>query len=155
MNEFPRLAAKAFQLLGLACLLAFSISSAYSEPEAPPAAEHKPVVVSVPDLDGNLHPMTGRDAILYCVMVNDTTHLGQLLAEGHDIKRPFGDQGLTFLHLAAQHGFIASGELLIRHGADLNARNADGLTPLDLAIGSDHMEMAVMLRARATVINGK
>jgi ankyrin repeat protein len=37
-------------------------------------------------------------------------------------------------------------ELLITNGADVNAKDADGFTPLDTAINSQHTEIADLLR---------
>jgi hypothetical protein len=41
----------------------------------------------------------------------------------------------TALHGAASHGFDAFVEFLANNGADLQAKDADGRTPLDLARG--------------------
>lgn len=41
--------------------------------------------------------------------------------------------GDTPLHLAVLHGRVEVAESLIRAGADVNARNAEGKTPFDLA----------------------
>jgi ankyrin repeat protein len=41
----------------------------------------------------------------------------------------------TALHLAAQHGFTAFVEFLAKNGADLNAKDANGRTALDVARG--------------------
>jgi hypothetical protein len=41
----------------------------------------------------------------------------------------------TALHGAASHGFDAFVEFLAKNGADLQAKDADGRTPLDLARG--------------------
>jgi len=41
----------------------------------------------------------------------------------------------TALHIAAQHGFTAFVEFLAKNGADLNAKDANGRTALDLAKG--------------------
>lgn len=112
-------------------------------------ADRKAVVVQVPGKDGTLNPMTGRDAILYCAIVNDTDRLRLLLAEGHDIKSAIGDQGLTLLHHAAFQGHLKVAELLLQSGADINARNAMGRTALDIATANGQTEMAKMLRGYA------
>jgi hypothetical protein len=39
------------------------------------------------------------------------------------------------LHWAALKGYVDAVELLVKHGADVNARNGDGDTPLHLAAG--------------------
>jgi ankyrin repeat protein len=49
----------------------------------------------------------------------------------------------TPLHLAA---IKETAELLIAKGTDVNAKIDDGYTPLDYAEGSDHLEIAELLR---------
>jgi len=49
---------------------------------------------------------------------------------------PHGDSyggGATPLHLAAMSGYKELAEILLAHGADINARNSSGKTPLQLA----------------------
>jgi hypothetical protein len=41
--------------------------------------------------------------------------------------------GVTPLHLAAQHGMVPTMELLLEHGANINAADAEGRTALDRA----------------------
>jgi len=57
-----------------------------------------------------------------------------LLDAGADVNatRPTGE---TALHLAAQAGNVAMIQLLAEHGAKLDAKTMDGLTPLDFAEG--------------------
>jgi hypothetical protein len=42
----------------------------------------------------------------------------------------------TALHGAAEHGFDKIIEFLVKNGADLNARDASGRTPLEVARGA-------------------
>ena len=56
----------------------------------------------------------------------------QHLAAGTDVNSKF--KGETPLHLAADYGHKEIAELLITNGADLNAKDVDGSTPLDWAI---------------------
>jgi hypothetical protein len=51
------------------------------------------------------------------------------------------DLGRTNLHLAAASGDITTAEALLSKGADLNARDADGQTPLDHAVRNKHLEI--------------
>jgi len=54
----------------------------------------------------------------------------------------------TALHYAAQYNSVAVAQWLIEHGADINAENADGYTPLHYASTRfDGMEMAKLLVA--------
>jgi len=53
---------------------------------------------------------------------------------------------LTSLHYAAFTGRKEVAELLIANGADVNAREEDGETPLDVAIQLKHNETADLLR---------
>ena len=46
----------------------------------------------------------------------------------------------TPLHLASRDGLLEDARLFIDHGADVNARNMDGLTPLHLALHMTHLE---------------
>ena len=52
----------------------------------------------------------------------------------------------TFLHHAAKNNFPDVCEVLIRHGADINARTITGATPLQLAEKKGHTEVARILR---------
>jgi len=51
----------------------------------------------------------------------------------------------TSLHLAVQNGNIEIVKTLLASNCDLDARNADGLTPLDLAITSNNTEIVQLL----------
>ena len=50
------------------------------------------------------------------------------------------------MHLAAYDGQKETAELLITAGADVNAKDANGRTPLDWAIAFEHSETADLLR---------
>ena len=54
--------------------------------------------------------------------------------------------GTTPLHMAAEDGRTQMLQLLIAHGADPNARDSDGQTPLDLATSHEHPEAVALLR---------
>lgn len=54
--------------------------------------------------------------------------------------------GFSMLHRAAQLGNTDVCELLIMHGAEINARSTRGwLTPLHLALGNGYIETAMLL----------
>lgn len=49
--------------------------------------------------------------------------------------------GYTPLHVAALHGHSALAALLIRHGANVNARTNQCATPLHLATQNSHIQV--------------
>ena len=75
----------------------------------------------------------------------------QHLAAGTDVNVKGGFADGTPLHYAAANGHKEIAELLIEKGADLNAKDEDGGTPLDVAISFNRTEIAALLR----VIGGK
>jgi len=78
--------------------------------------------------------MTGYDALLHSIMVNDEKSIAALLDEGKiNVNQPFGNDGWTFLHLAAQKGNARVVKMLLDHGAKPDAKNKGGLTPLEVA----------------------
>jgi ankyrin repeat protein len=63
-----------------------------------------------------------------------------------------GPQGSTLLHEAAGKGVVQSARLLVARGVGIDARNAQGDTPLDLACFGGHPEMVNwLLRNKANV----
>jgi ankyrin repeat protein len=71
-----------------------------------------------------------------------------LLKYGADpnISRP--SDGNSPLHVAAENGLSWLGEILLDHGAKINALNKDGATPLILAVQWQHRDFATMLIRR-------
>ena len=56
------------------------------------------------------------------------------------------DKGYTLLHAAARDGNPTVAQLLLGQGADVNALNKDGETPLDVAERMGHEDVARILR---------
>ena len=56
-------------------------------------------------------------------------------ARGSQMPSPFAVPHQTALHGAAERGFTPFVKFLVEHGADLQAKDANGRTPLDLAKG--------------------
>tara|TARA_R110000868_G_scaffold269901_1_gene529348 strand:- start:113 stop:442 length:330 start_codon:yes stop_codon:yes gene_type:complete len=52
----------------------------------------------------------------------------------------------TALHYAVRHGAVDAARLLIAHGADLDAKDWQGCTPLDLADAGDGAALAQVIR---------
>ena len=58
------------------------------------------------------------------------------------------EYGITPLHVAASRGDTAAAETLIDNGADVNAKDVIGSTPLFLATLNDHTDTAKLLIER-------
>ena len=54
------------------------------------------------------------------------------------------------LHFAADRGFLAIAELLLRRGADVLAEDSEGNTPLSLARLCEHEELVLLLEEHST-----
>jgi ankyrin repeat protein len=53
----------------------------------------------------------------------------------------------TPLHFAAEYGETRVAQLLLEHGADVNARDRLGLTPSELGSSREHQEIVELLSA--------
>ena len=68
-----------------------------------------------------------------------------LLGSGADLNTSETVSGMTPLHKAAQNGCLQVCELLIRHGAEMDAQTHDGATALHLAALAGHDEVVALL----------
>ncbi len=64
-----------------------------------------------------------------------------------DVNRT-GENEMTALHLAVSQGYTRIARMLVESGARVDARDAAGRTPLDIAIQKDHPQAAQVLRPR-------
>ena len=69
----------------------------------------------------------------------------QLIIGGHDVNQRDEKYGFTPLHQAVFFGHKEIVEFLIAEGADVNAKNNAGSTPLYLAQGKRHHAIAELL----------
>ncbi len=71
-----------------------------------------------------------------------------LVQAGANVNIACGPRGecRTPLHVAAEHGHVVNLQVLVDVGADLLAKDALGLTPLDLADKMDHRSCMEALR---------
>jgi len=77
----------------------------------------------------------------------DTQQVETLLQNNPELVNAKAEQtGFTPLHHAAIHGHTEAAELLLQHGADVNAKSRLGRTPLTLALQNKHVETAEFLR---------
>ena len=73
-----------------------------------------------------------RFELLAIISRGDQAGLIELLNQ--DINVNFFAGGITPLHLAAEKGYPAIVNLLVNYGADINAQNATGQKPIDIAL---------------------
>jgi ankyrin repeat protein len=83
-----------------------------------------------------------------------------LIERGADVTIKRGGKGWprsgwTALHYAAGFGFVDLVEPLLSRGADLEARDDEGRTPLEVAVEAGQAELVEMLHLRATPGNNK
>lgn len=88
-----------------------------------------------------------REHPLFEAIVNgNTARAGSLLAKDPKISRMRGRfQGFTPLHVAVVGGEMEIAQLLVRAGADVNARAVGDLTPLHCAAMRGNLEIAIFL----------
>ncbi|PSN37226.1 hypothetical protein C0J52_12650 [Blattella germanica] len=93
----------------------------------------------------------GRTPLHAAATTDNSRCLGVLLKAGADPNIPCGPRGenRTPLHVSSEHGYVTNVKLLLTHGADLVARDNNGLTPLDIAEKSEHMECMLVLKQAA------
>jgi tetratricopeptide (TPR) repeat protein len=83
--------------------------------------------------------------LLEAAKAGDLSRVKKLLTTGADIRCTDPEFGATPLHWAAYKGHRRIVSLLLKRGADVNAKNNDGRTPLMFAAGFGHRQVAKLL----------
>lgn len=88
-----------------------------------------------------------REHPLFEAILNgNTARAGSLLAREPKVSRMrSSSQGFTPLHIAAGQGELEIAQLLVRAGADVDARANEDLTPLHCAAMSGNLEIGIFL----------
>lgn len=73
-----------------------------------------------------------RQALMKAIVKGKVAEVQELLESGLEVN--FTQDGTSPLHLAAAHGYPEIVRLLISHGAVFFTKNAEGQTPLDIAL---------------------
>lgn len=87
--------------------------------------------------------------------IGDVQRARQMLDDQPELGASISHDGWTPLHLAAHFGQLAIVDLLLSHGADVDARSANGLgnTPLHAALAGGHRATAERLVERRADVN--
>lgn len=78
-------------------------------------------------------------------MANDPAEMKEYILSREDVWLDHYRNGNTLLHYAANRGYLDIVTLLLKKGADINARNNDGRTPLHEAMSYRRYEVARFL----------
>lgn len=108
----------------------------YSSPLLLAAYRGDPEIVAV--LKSYGAKVTEGEGAWFDALTGDAASLGQRILQSPEALRSCDRDGKTALHCAATHGHEACIRLLVRHGADLAARDSIGQTPIYVATGNGH-----------------
>ena len=86
---------------------------------------------------------------------DDTGTLGLLLTTHPDVINNRDRWNRTLQHYCIQHNHPQSLEIILHHGADVNAKNVDGLTPLHVAACYNHPQSLEMLLHHGADVHAK
>lgn len=90
----------------------------------------------------------GRDAAFAALAAGDVERLANLLRADPALTAVRGENGATLLHAAAERDDVGSTDVLLAHGAEVDARASWGQTPLEWAANLGSSGVAAMLRSQ-------
>ncbi len=97
----------------------------------------------------------GLDALAIAAQNAKIAAAEALAASGADVNAPRAKGGYTPLMLAAMSGSSELAELLIAHGAKIDATNPGGVTALMITAATDHARVAEVLLKRGANVDAK
>jgi len=93
----------------------------------------------------------GETALHLAVRNDNELMVDYLLVYEADPNAAGGRDRSTPMHLCAYHGYVKCATALIKAGADLEAKNEEGYTPLRLAIDREQVDFALWLLEKNSV----
>jgi ankyrin repeat protein len=105
-------------------------------------------------LDNIFFSSEGKQPIGYAIMIaEDAKKLQQLIDQDKDVIKHVDRSGNTLSHLAAMHKSPGCIKILIENGAEIDAKNFQGFTPLMLSCSTSNMEITKLLINAGANIN--
>jgi hypothetical protein len=99
-----------------------------------------------------LQPPSDIPPLLQAAKAGNSQEVRALLSMGtFPSSRGFGDDR-TALHICAIYDDVATAEVLLQHGADINAKDSKSRSPLRVAISSESYSVAALLIRKGCVL---
>jgi ankyrin repeat protein len=121
------------------------VTGARSRAAAGDAGEAGTLANAAPPVTAERRSLDPAAQLRRAAEIGDIAKLQMLLEQQPVIEARDGD-GRTALLLAAQHGQSVAVDVLLAHGADPNAADAHGATPLQAALAAHEPAIAAALR---------
>ena len=134
-DAFEQASRVAYEILGK------EISSPMCQPPSASEARRRALVTALESITTvGLADATGLTPLDYAVFADDVPSIERLVAIGYALDTRDIHDG-TLLHSATLVGSQKSMSFLLSHGADPNARNSGGGTPLMVAVSQNRPEL--------------
>ena len=103
-------------------------------------------------------PNAGDHSPLYCVgnecsLAKGADAVRLLVEHGANVNLRNGVKRCSALHMAARRGNVLIAEALLECGAEIEARDSLGDTPLRRSVNCNHMEVAALLMSRGADVH--
>ncbi|VDO01038.1 unnamed protein product [Rodentolepis nana] len=92
-----------------------------------------------------------EENLKWYIETGDVNGFERAISKFNDVNQDIGN-GRRLIHIAADYGQSEIIEILIKKGADVNAKDGFGMTPLIAAVYEDHPKcVAVLLKYKAVI----